>query len=379
MRGMSRLDNSPLARWWWSVDHVGLLLVGLTATIGVVLLLAAGPAAAARLGISGSFYFPLRQLLFLGPAFAVMIGVSMLTPLEARRLGVILFAVSFLLIAFALLFAPEINGAKRWLSFGGFLLQPSEFAKPGFIVTAAWMLAEGSRNPRFPGVAIAFSLYAMLMLMLIRQPDYGQAMLLTAVWMAMFFIVGWSWRLIIALGVFGVGAIVGGYFFSPHLAKRIDAFIAPGDTESYQVDKALEAIAHGGWLGRGSEGATVKYQLPDAHTDFIFAVAGEEYGFVLCAAILVLFAALVLRIYMRAAGLKSLFAQTAVSGLAALIGLQSFINMGVNLRALPAKGMTLPFISYGGSSLIATGLTLGLVFALTRACGPASRRKEIMP
>ncbi|MEQ8177563.1 MAG: FtsW/RodA/SpoVE family cell cycle protein [Amphiplicatus sp.] len=379
MKAMSRLDDSPLARWWWSVDHVGLLLVGLTATVGMVLLLAAGPAAAARLGISSSFYFPLRQLLFLAPALAVMVGVAMLTPLEARRLGVAVFGISLVLMAYALLFASEINGAKRWLSFGGFLLQPSEFAKSGFIVTAAWMLAEGARNPRFPGVQVAFALYALLMLMLIRQPDYGQAMLVTAVWMAMFFIIGWSWRVIVALAAIGAGSLAGGYFFSPHLAKRIDAFLAPGSTETYQVDKALEAIAHGKWFGVGSEGATVKYQLPDAHTDFIFAVAGEEYGFLLCAAILVLFAALVLRIYMRAAALKSLFAQTAVSGLAALIGLQSFINMAVNLRALPAKGMTLPFISYGGSSLLATGLALGLVFALTRASGPASRRREIMP
>lgn len=379
MKAPSRLDDSPLARWWWSVDHVGLLLVGLVATVGMVLLLAAGPATAARLGIAESFHFPLRQLVFLAPALAVMVGVSMLSPLEARRLGVILFGVSLALMAFALLFAPEINGAKRWISLGGFSLQPSEFAKPGFVIAAAWMLAEGVRNPRFPGVAIAFALYALLMLMLIRQPDYGQAMLVTAVWMAMFFVVGWSWRMIALLGAVGGGSLFAGYHFSPHLAKRFDAFLAPGATESYQVDKALEAFAHGGWFGKGSQGATVKYQLPDAHSDFIFAVAGEEYGFLLCAAILVLFAALVLRFYMRAAGLKSLFAQTAVSGFAALIGLQSFINMAVNLRALPAKGMTLPFISYGGSSLIATGLTLGLVFALTRVCGPAARRREIMP
>lgn len=372
-------NHSPAALWWRSVDQVGLLIVGLIASVGVALLFAAGPAAAARLGIASSFHFPLRQLIFLVPAFALMIGVSMLTPLQARRLGVILFLGALALMLAALLFAPEINGAKRWIAFGGFSLQPSELAKPGFVVAASWMLAEGARNPRFPGAAITAGLYALLMGLLILQPDYGQAALVTALWLIMLFVVfGWSWWMI-AVGFAGAGSIVGGYFFSPHIARRIEAFLDPSSGETYQVDKALQAIAHGGWFGRGSQGASVKYQLPDAHTDFIYAVAGEEYGFILCAAILALFAALVMRFYARAASLGSLFAQSSVCGLAAMIGLQSFINIGVNLRALPAKGMTLPFISYGGSSLLATGLAFGLIFALSRRQGPAARRKEIMP
>lgn len=379
MRSPSRLDTSPLARWFWSIDRVSLTLIAAIVLIGAVLLLAAGPAAAARLNIADSFYFPFRQLVFLGPALLLMLFVSTLSPLQARRLGAAVFAAAALLIVIAVLFGPEINGAKRWLSFGVFAVQPSEFAKPGFVIVAAWMLAEGARNPQFPGAAISLALYLFLMAMLVMQPDYGQAALVTAVWMTMFFIAGSNILWIAGLGFAGIGGLIGGYFFSPHLARRIDAFLNPEAGETYQVDKAMQAIAHGGPFGVGSESATVKMGLPDAHTDFIFAVAGEEGGFILCVVILALFCALTVRLFIKSTTVKSVFAQCAVCGLAAMIGLQSFINMAVNLRALPAKGMTLPFISYGGSSLLATGLAFGLALALSRAQGPVRSRKEIMP
>jgi cell division protein FtsW len=379
VRALSRLDDSPLARWWWTVDRVSLALVAAIVLLGFVLLLAAGPAAAARLRIADSFYFPVRQLFFLGPALVLMIGVSLLTPLQARRTGVAVFVAALIMMAIAVVVAPDINGARRWFGIGSFGIQPTELAKPGFVIIAAWMLAEGAANPSFPGKAIALGLYAVLMALLIMQPDYGQAALLTAVWTTMFFIVGWNLLSIAAIGTVAIGALVGGYMFSPHLARRIDAFLNPETAETYQVDKAMEAIANGGLLGRGDGGEVVKLQLPDAHTDFIFAVAGEEGGFLLALIIIALFATLVARILVKAAGLKSTFAQCAVCGLGAMIGLQSFINMAVNLRALPAKGMTLPFISYGGSSLLATGLTFGLILALTRAQGSAARRKELMP
>lgn len=375
----SRNDRSLAARWFWSVDRVALALIAAIAALGLVVLLAAGPAASQRLGIADSFHFPARQLLFFVPAAGLMLGVSLLPPLAARRLGVVVFALALAVMAGALLFAPEINGSRRWAPIGAFLLQPSEFAKPGFAVVAAWMLAEGARNPRFPGAAIAAAFYAALLAMLASQPDYGQAALVTAVWMIMFFVIGWDWKWIAGAGAAGLLAILGGYFFSPHLARRIDAFLNPQGQETYQVDKAIEAIAHGGLIGRGGEGAAVKMQLPDAHADFIFAVAGEEGGFLLCFALLGLFAALTARFLVRAANLKSLFAQCAVSGLAALIGLQAFINMGVALRALPAKGMTLPLVSYGGSSLLATALTLGLLLAFSRAPGLPRRRREMLP
>jgi cell division protein FtsW len=379
VRALSRIDTSLLARWWWSVDRVTVALVALIVTTGFVVLIAAGPGADSRLRIADSFHFPVRQLVFLGPALGLMLAVSLLSPLQARRVGAIVFGAALALMLLALFVAPEVNGARRWFSLGSFNLQPSEFAKPGFVVIAAWMLAEGARSPRFPGAVIAGGLFAALAGLLVLQPDYGQAALVAAVWMLMFFVVGWNLAWIAALGAAAGGVLTAGYFFSPHLAKRLDGFLNPQSAETYQVDKALEAIANGGFIGRGGEGANVKMQLPDAHTDFIFAVAGEEGGFLLAFIILALFAALAARILVKASGLKSIFAQTAVAGLGAMIGLQSFINIAVNLRALPAKGMTLPFVSYGGSSLLATGLTLGLILAFTRTPVGAARRKEIMP
>jgi cell division protein FtsW len=379
MKAISRLDDSPAARWWWSVDHVSLFILAALMTIGVVLLFAAGPGAAARLGIGDSFHFPLRQVMFVLPAVAVVLGVSMLTPLQARRLGASLFAIAFVLLFVALLFAPEINGAKRWLPLGPLAFQPSELLKPGFVIVAAWMLAEGARHPRFPGAAIGTGLYALCAGLLALQPDYGQAALLTAVWMAMFFVSGGAVFWLIIVAVIAIAGFAGGYFFSPHLARRIDGFLNPQAGDNYQIDKALEAIANGGVGPRAADAAAIKLSLPDAHTDFIFAVAAEEFGLIVCLIILGLFAAFVIRSYVKASGLKSIFAQCAVAGLAALIGLQSFINIGVNLRALPAKGMTLPFISYGGSSLIAASLTVGLILALTRRQVLTARRKDVMP
>ena len=277
-----------------------------------------------------------------------------------------------------LLFASEVNGAHRWLYFGSFSLQPSEFAKPGFVIAAAWMLAEGARDPKFPGGAVAIGLYAVFAGLLLMQPDFGQWALVTAVWAVMFFVAGWSWLWIALLGVVGISALTAGYYLSAHVAARVDGFFKPGANETFQVDRAGETIANGGWFGRGDASA-LKGALPDAHTDFIFAVAGEEFGFILTVLIVLLFAAFTVRVMSVAAGLKSIFAQCAATGLAALIGFQALINIGVSLRALPAKGMTLPFISYGGSSLLATGLTVGLIFALTRTHQGVFRRKDIMP
>ncbi len=378
MKQISRLDESVFARWWWSVDRPSLGILVLIMMIGAVLIIAAGPPAAMRLRIAEEFHFPIRQFVFLAPAIFLIIGVSLLPPLLARRLGVLTFVGALFLMLFALIAAGEINGSKRWLDLGVFALQPSEFAKPGFVIAAAWMLAEGARDPKFPGGAVAMGLYAIFALLLLLQPDFGQWALITAVWAVMFFIAGWSWLWIALLAAVGVVALSAGYFFSSHVAARIDGFLKPDAQETYQVDRALETIANGGLIGRG-DALQVKTSLPDAHTDFIFAVAGEEFGFVLCALIIVLFAIFVARTMSLAATLRSMFARCAVAGLGAIIGFQAIINIGVSLRALPAKGMTLPFISYGGSSLLATGLTVGLIIALTRTHQGAWRRKDIMP
>ncbi len=379
MNAPSRLDTSPLARWWWTVDRSSIGITFALVTIGVILLIAAGPGAAERMGIGSPFHFLFRQLLFLPLAIVLMLAVSTLSPLQARRTGAVIFVGSVLLCIAALIFAPEINGARRWFSIGPFGLQPSEFLKPGFVVVAAWMLAEGARDPKFPGAAIAMACFGVSAGLLVLQPDYGQASLLAGGWMAMFFIAGASLIWLGAIAAAAIGVIVAGYFLSPHIAARIDVFLNPESGNSYQVRKALEAIGNGGAFGRWGDGAAVKHSLPDAHTDFIFAVASEEFGLLAGFLILGLYAALVMRAYVRASAMKSVFVQTTVCGLATIIGLQSFLNIAVNLRALPAKGVTLPFISYGGSSLLATALSLGLILALTRRTAGSARRKELMP
>ena len=378
MKRLSRLDNSPFAQLWWSIDRPSLAILSLIIVIGAIVLMAAGPTAAARFSNVSEFHFPMRQMMFMVPTVLLMVSIAFLTPLQARRLGVFIFAGALAVMVLVLLFASEVNGAHRWLYFGSFSLQPSEFAKPGFVIAAAWMLAEGARDPKFPGGAVAIGLYAVFAGLLLMQPDFGQWALVTAVWAVMFFVAGWSWLWIALLGVVGIGALTAGYYLSAHVAARVDGFFKPGANETFQVDRAGETIANGGWFGRGDASA-LKGALPDAHTDFIFAVAGEEFGFILTVLIVLLFAAFTVRVMSVAAGLKSIFAQCAATGLAALIGFQALINIGVSLRALPAKGMTLPFISYGGSSLLATGLTGGLIFALTRTHQGVFRRKDIMP
>lgn len=379
MTAPSRLDTSPIARWWWTVDRSSIGIAFALAAIGIMILIAAGPGAAERMGIESPFYFLFRQLMFMPFAIGSMLALSTLSPLQARRLGTVVFAGSLSLCVAALFFAPEINGARRWFSLGSFALQPSEFLKPGFVIFAAWMLAEGVRDPKFPGAAIAMACFALSAGLLVLQPDYGQASLLAGGWMAMFFIAGASLIWLVAIAAAAVGVIVAGYFLSPHIAGRIDVFLNPESGNSYQVRKALEAIGNGGAFGRWGDGAAVKHSLPDAHTDFIFAVASEEFGLMAGFLILGLYAAFVMRAFVRASSQRSVFVQTAVCGLATIIGLQSFLNIAVNLRALPAKGVTLPFISYGGSSLLATALSVGLILALTRRAAGSARRKEIMP
>jgi cell division protein FtsW len=349
------------------LDSALLSYAGALVLIGLVLCVAASPVATARIGINNPLHFVERQVVFLVPALVVAGIVASLRPLGVRRLGVILCAGAIIGVILAMLIGPEIKGARRWLDLGAFSVQPSEFLKPAFVIAGSWLLAEGARDVRFPGAMLSLGLYGLCAILLLSQPDYGQWMLLTAVWGVMFFLAGWSWAWIAGLGAAAVGGLFSGYLFAPHVRARIDAFLGQGGSDTYQVDKALEAISAGGALGHdmhGNEG--VKASLPDAHTDFVFAVAGEEFGFVLCAAILFLYFGIVQRGLSFAAATPSVFLRCAVAGLSALIAFQAMVNIGVNLSVLPAKGMTLPLVSYGGSSLVATGLTLGFLLALTR-------------
>jgi cell division protein FtsW len=362
---VARTDTSTLGAWWWTVDRWSLVALGLLMGFGAVLILAASPAAGERIGLGG-FYFATRQMVYLAMAAAVTFAVSLLSPLWVRRLGVVGFLGSLVLLVLTLLVGPEINGAQRWISLPGLSIQPSEFVKPCFAVTVAWMFAAQRERTGVPGDAIAIGLLIVVASLLLLQPDLGQTFVVAAVWGVQFFIAGLPLVWVGALGLGGVGLLVGAYFAMPHVAERIDGFLSPQNGNPYQVAQSLEAFERGGLLGQGPGEGTVKQSLPDAHSDFIFAVAGEELGAIACLIIIALFAFIVLRGFSRMLQEDSLFVLLATTGLLAQFGLQAMINMASSVHLMPTKGMTLPFISYGGSSLLALALAMGMVLALTR-------------
>lgn len=363
---MSRADRTVLSEWWWTVDRALLAsLVGLM-VIGVILCLAASPAVAARLNIADPFHFVNRQVLFLAPAFVVMIATSFLSPRALRRVCMVVFAVFLVLLLATLVVGPEVKGAKRWLTIAGITVQPSEFIKPAFVILAAWLFSESTRRPEMPAQLLAFALLGSVLAPLVRQPDFGQSLLICLVWAALFFLSGLRW--IWMVGLAGVGAAGGivAYFTASHVQKRVNRFLNPDSGDNYQIEAALNSFRNGGWFGQGPGEGTMKRLLPDGHTDFVFAVAGEEFGIILCIVILALFAFIILRALTRASKESDPFARFAITGLALLFGLQASINMAVNVHIAPAKGMTLPFISYGGSSLISIAFGMGMLLALSR-------------
>ncbi|MFG1300506.1 putative lipid II flippase FtsW [Xanthobacter sp. V3C-3] len=363
---MSRADRTVLSEWWWTVDRALLAsLVGLM-VIGIILCLAASPAVAARLSISDPFHFVNRQVLFLVPAAVVMVATSFLSPRAIRRICVVVFGLFFLLLLATLVVGPEVKGARRWLTIAGITVQPSEFIKPAFVILAAWLFSESTKRPEMPAQLLAFGLLFSVLGPLVKQPDFGQSLLISLVWSSLFFLAGLRW--IWMVGLVGVGAGGGfiAYLTVSHVQKRINRFINPDSGDTYQIDAALNSFRNGGWFGQGPGEGTMKRLLPDGHTDFVFAVAGEEFGIILCLIILALFAFIILRALSRAAREQDPFARFAITGLALLFGLQASINMAVNVHIAPAKGMTLPFISYGGSSLISLAFGMGMLLALSR-------------
>jgi cell division protein FtsW len=368
---VSRVDRSPFAEWWWTVDKY--LLGGLVVLMlgGIVLSLAGSPAVAERLGYDDSFHFVKRHVAFFLPALAVMIATSMLSPRGVRRAAMIVLVTALVLMLATLFVGTEVKGARRWIDLIGLSLQPSEFMKPAFVVIVAWLFAEGRVRRDIPGNVFAAILLAIAVALLIAEPDFGQTMLIVISWGALFFMAGMSWVWIAGLvGLAGAGAF-GAYVTLPHVAARIDRFVSPQSGDTFQVDKALDSILRGGWFGQGPGEGIVKRVLPDAHTDFIFAVAAEEFGIIICMALVAVFALIVFRGLSRSARGSDPFVRLASAGLVVLFGVQSVINMSVNLNLIPAKGMTLPFISYGGSSMIAVAFGMGLLLALTR------RRPEV--
>ncbi|MTI19143.1 cell division protein FtsW [Rhodobacteraceae bacterium RKSG542] len=362
---VSRVDRGPISEWLWTIDRyllAGILVLMLS---GVILSLAASPPVAERLGLD-PFHFVKRQAIFLIPSIIILLGVSTLNPRMVRRLALACFIGAVALMILTLFGGTEIKGARRWFSLFGFSLQPSEFVKPALVVLVAFLLSEARKRAEIPGGTFSLLLFGIVAALLVAQPDFGQTMLLGIVMFGLFFLNGLSWFAIVPMGLLGLGGMVAGYNYLPHVRDRVMRFLNPESGDTYQIDRAMDSFLAGGWLGRGVGEGTVKRILPDSHTDFIFAVVAEEYGIVLCLAIVLVFAFVVIRGLLCAAREHDAFARLAIAGLVVMFGLQSCINMMVNLNLMPAKGMTLPFISYGGSSLLALALTMGFVLALTR-------------
>ncbi len=362
---VSRLESTAFAAWWWTVDRLMLAALIVLMLGGIVLSLAASPPVAARLGLE-PFHFVNRHILFLIPALIVLLATSLLPARNIRRLALVVFIVSLLLIVATLMFGAEVKGARRWIVILGVNIQPSEFLKPAFVILIAWLFGESARRPEMPSNTAALALLLAAVSALVLQPDFGQTMLIMLVWGTLFFLAGMRMVWVIGLGGAAAIGLAGAYATVPHVARRIQRFMDPASGDTFNVDQALESFVRGGWFGRGPGEGTVKRILPEAHTDFVFAVAAEEFGIVLCLVLLALYAFVVLRALRRALDDDDPFRRFAAAGLAILFGLQSAINMAVNLHLIPAKGMTLPFISYGGSSMISLAYGMGMLLALTR-------------
>ena len=371
---LSRTDRSLLANWWWTIDRWSLASVVALIVAGVLLALAASPAVAGRIELE-PFHFVYRQLSFVLPSFVMIFILSLCGPRDVRRVSLGLFVVSLVLMAAALVIGPEIKGAHRWLVFGPLSIQPSEFVKPALVVLAAAALAESNRAPGFPGLAVAVGLFALVAGLLVMQPDFGQTLLLSGVFAGLLFLAGIRWYWLVGFGGLGLAGGAGAYLLVPHVASRIDRFINPDAGDRFQVTTALNAFMHGGVTGVGPGEGELKFRLPDAHTDYIFAVAGEEFGLAVCVGLVLLFGVVVWRTLQRAQDETDHFNQLAAAGLALLFGLQALINVAVSLNLMPAKGMTLPFVSYGGSSMLAMAITVGMLLALTRERFLAQRRR----
>ncbi|SDE52010.1 MULTISPECIES: putative lipid II flippase FtsW [Kordiimonas] len=365
MIAFSRTDNSVLSRWWWTVDRWMLALVLALAGVGIWLTLTASPAVAERLGLD-AMHFVKRQAVFMTLGLGTVFVVSLMSATMVRRMAVIGLPVMLVLMLATLVIGPEIKGATRWLQIGSYTLQPSEFMKPFFIVSTAWVLSSHFSDEKIPAKQVALGLYLLVVSLLILQPDFGQTILISTVWFAQMALAGLPMMWMVLTGCVGVLGLGVGYALLPHVASRIDRFINPASGDTYQTDKAMEAFEAGGMLGKGPGEGAVKLHLPDAHTDYIFAVVGEEFGAIACVLLLVLFAGIVVRGLAHLLEEENPFRLLAAAGLIMQFGLQTLINVGVNLALLPSKGMTLPFISYGGSSMLALAIGMGMMLALTK-------------
>ncbi|CAN1545664.1 FtsW Bacterial cell division membrane protein [Caulobacteraceae bacterium] len=361
-----RSDTTPLGNWWWTMDRWLLGTVFALIALGVLLSFGTSPAAASRLHYDDAFHFALRQTIFGGMAAVLVIGVSMLEAKTIRRVAFFVYVAMIFLMAALPFIGHEAKGATRWIHLAGFTLQPSEFMKPALIVLVAWMFAEGQKGEGVPGVFIAFCLYLLAVGLLLKQPDLGQTVLITVAFGAAFWMAGVPISWIMGLGATALVGLGSTYFLLPHVQARVETFLSSDKADKHQITQASEAIWAGGLFGRGPGEGVMKRGVPDMHTDFAYSVLAEEYGLVFSLALIGLFAFLVIRGLYKSLRLSDPFEQVAAAGLFVIVGLQALINVAVNLNMIPTKGMTLPFISYGGSSMLAMGLTLGMALGLTR-------------
>ncbi|HWA19011.1 MAG TPA: putative peptidoglycan glycosyltransferase FtsW [Devosia sp.] len=361
----SRDRKTPLAEWWWTVDRQLLAALILLMLVGMVLSFAASPPVAERLGL-GPWHFIIRHALFGLVALPVLIATSFLSHRQARFAALAVLIVSIVLLWATLKFGVEVKGARRWVSALGNTIQPSEFVKPAFAVIGAWLFSESMQQKGVPARWMAFGIMLCIVAGLLLQPDIGQTALILATMGGLLFMSGISWFIIAGLMGSGVGLLFGAYFLFPHFAKRIDSFLNPEGGNTYQVDKALNSLLEGGWFGRGPGESLAKKIIPDAHADYVFSAAAGEFGILFCLCLVALIGFIVLRALIGAQRQTSLFTRLAASTLAIQFGLQCAINLAVNLNLIPPKGMTLPFVSYGGTSMIAIAFGMGLMLALTR-------------
>lgn len=365
----SRKDTSILGRWWWTVDRWNLSAIFLLILVGILLSFAASPAVADRLRL-GSFYFVKRHILMIPFALLSIFALSMFSQKNIRRFGFLLFGGSLVLLILTLIIGMEVKGARRWVNFAGFSIQASEFMKPAFAVITAWILSQTHKNPSFPGLSVAFGGLCLVLSLLLLQPDLGMSVVTTLTWICQVFVAGLPIIWLVIVGVGALFGLLGAYVFLPHVARRIDQFLDPAsgnpNHDLYQIERSLGAFGNGGFFGVGPGEGVVKRHVPDAHADFVFAVAGEEFGFILCVIIVCLFGFIVVRSLTKSVLSTHLFPMLAVVGLVTQFGLQSLINMASSLHLIPTKGMTMPFISYGGSSMVAIGIALGMILGLTR-------------
>ena len=364
-----RSDTSSVGRWFWEIDKVLLLLIATLIGIGLIAVAAASPAAGQRYsGGSVSFselHYFYRQIVWIGVGLPVMIAISMMPRERAKRFSLAGAAFFLVLLAFVPILGPEVNGATRWIDIGIGQLQPSEFLKPFFVVAMAWLLSLREQDKTLPVFWLSAAVTGVVAVLLMKQPDFGSTIIFGCVWLALLALAGVNMRILVGLGAAGLVGVVLAYFFYPVATVRIDGFLF-GEGDNFQVENAMRTLTAGGLFGMGPGAGTRKFGLPEPHTDYIFSVIGEEFGLIACLVIAVLYLTIVARVLIKLLDEESSFAILAAAGLAIEFGLQALINMAVNVQIAPSKGMTLPFISYGGSSMLALSIGMGLLLAFTR-------------